>query len=124
MVLEQIPVIQIGVIVLASLVLGVIFTRLGHSSAIGYIVAGMLLGPMGINYIVPGAAGTDLAAFFGEIGVMMLLFYLGLELNIRKFLESGVVATILAFIEMLFAFIAGFAVAKIFGFQDLHAVVI
>ncbi len=121
---ESIPIIQIGVIVLSAMLLGVIFSRLGFSSAVGYILAGMLLGPLGVNYLSEQGVGIGVATVFGELGVMMLLFYLGLELNIKRFKETGAVATVLAFVEMLCAFVVGYFVAKYFGFSDLEAIVI
>ncbi|MFH1750987.1 MAG: cation:proton antiporter [Candidatus Micrarchaeota archaeon] len=123
-VVESIPIIQIGVIVLSSLVFGILFSRLGFSSAVGYIIAGLLLGPLGFNYLSAEGVGIGVATVFGELGVIMLLFYLGLELNIRRFKETGAIATILAFVEMVGAFFVGFLVAKYFGLPDLEAIII
>ena len=120
---EQIPVIQIGVIVLLSLILGILFTKMGQSSSLGYILAGIILGPLATGYL-SSEIGLEISSFLGEIGVMMLLFYLGLELSIKKFKETGAVATILAFAEMLFAFLAGFFIAKMFGFSNEAALII
>ncbi|HLC47550.1 MAG TPA: cation:proton antiporter [Candidatus Norongarragalinales archaeon] len=119
---EAIPIVQIGVIVLSAFIFGIIFSKMGFSSAVGYILAGLLLGPFGVNYLAADQIGV--ASVFGEIGVMMLLFYLGLELNIRRFKETGAIATILAAVEMLAAFVMGFAISKYFGFSDLESVVI
>ncbi|MFH1257884.1 MAG: cation:proton antiporter [Candidatus Micrarchaeota archaeon] len=122
--IESIPIVQIGVIVLASFLFGTFFSKMGFSSAVGYILAGLLLGPLGFNYLAKEGVGIGVASVFGEIGVMMLLFYLGLELNIRRFKETGAFATILAVVEMLFAFVMGYVVAKYFGFTDLEALII
>ncbi|MEK6953549.1 MAG: cation:proton antiporter [Candidatus Micrarchaeota archaeon] len=121
---ESIPIIQIGIIVLSSLVFGIFFSKMGFSSAVGYIIAGVLLGPLAMNYLSPEGVGIGVATVFGELGVIMLLFYLGLELNIRRFKETGAIATILAFVEMLGAFLVGFLVSKYFGMPDLEAVII
>ncbi|MBI4360279.1 cation:proton antiporter [Candidatus Micrarchaeota archaeon] len=118
---SQLPVIALGVITLVALLVGVLFTRLGLSSSLGYIFSGIFLGPMALGFMVPGEPITLL---FGEIGVLMLLFYLGLELSIEKFKKNGVVALILASVEMATAFVAGFAVAKFFGFGDVEAIVV
>ncbi len=121
---ESIPIIQIGIIVLSSLLFGIILSRIGLSSAVGYVIAGLILGPLGLNYLSSEGLGIGFATVLGEIGVIMLLFYLGLELNIRRFKEMGAIATILAAVEMFFAFVAGFFIAKLFGFGDLEAIVI
>ena len=116
-----IPLVDVGAVVLVALVLGTVFGRLRLSSAVGYIIAGLLLGPLGLHYLVPG---QGLAPAFGELGMLMLLFYLGLELSVKRFRETGAVASLLASVEMLFAFVAGFVVAKLFGLGDLESLVI
>lgn len=118
---SAVPVIEIGVVVLVALLLGIIFTRLKLSSSIGYILAGVVLGPLGFNYLVPN---QGIAPFFGDIGILMLMFYLGLELSIKKFKETGAVAFVLTAVDMLAAFVIGFAVAKAFGFSMLESIVI
>jgi CPA2 family monovalent cation:H+ antiporter-2 len=117
----EIPVIELGVSVVLALVLGMVFQKSGFSSSLGYIFAGMLLGPVFAGYMVPG---EGLAPIFGEIGILMLLFYLGLELNIKKIAETGGITLILSGVHMVFAFVFGFLAAKFFGFSDLEAVVI
>lgn len=117
----QIPIISLGVIALVALLVGILFTRLGLPSSIGYIFTGILLGPLVLGFLAPGESVTLL---FGEIGVLMLLFYLGLELSIEKFKQNGVVALVLASVEMATAFVAGFVVAKFFGFGDLESIVV
>ncbi|MBU1197778.1 cation:proton antiporter [Candidatus Micrarchaeota archaeon] len=119
---EQLPIIEIGVVLLTALLSGILFTRVGQSAALGYIAAGLVLGPLGFQVLA--GEGTSITTLLGEIGVTMLLFYLGLELSIKRFKETGAVATILAAVEMLFAFIAGFFIAKFFGFTDIEAMVI
>ncbi len=121
MVSPAFPVVEIGIVVLTSLIFGVLLQRIGQSSALGYIAAGLLLGPLGAG-LLGGEQG--ITTLFGEIGVMLLLFYLGLELNLKRFKETGAVATVLAFVEMLVAFMAGFLVAKAFGFSTLESLVI
>ncbi len=120
---ETLPIIQLGIVILAGFVLGIVFKRLGHSSSLGYILAGLALGPLGLNYL-QGAEGIATIDVLGQIGMTMLLFYLGLELSVKHFKESGAVATVLAFVEMLFAFVAGFVIAKLFGFSKMESIVI
>src|SRR3990167_5495789 len=123
MVLEvtQIPVIGLGVIALVPLLIGLILTRIGLPSSLGYIFSGMLLGPLFLGFLSPGESITQL---FGEIGVLMLLFYLGLELSIERFRQNGALSLALVFVEFVTAFVAGFAVAKFLGLSDLESVVI
>lgn len=118
---EQLAVVEIGAVLVIALFFGLIFTRFKQSSAIGYILAGLVLGPLGLHYLVPG---VGVAQIFGEIGLLMLMFYLGLELNLKHFVEHGALATSLAALEMALTFAVGFSISKLFGFADLEAIVI
>ena len=52
--------------------------RLGLGSVLGYLLAGMVLGPFGLHLV--GAEGQDVM-HFAEFGVVMMLFLIGLELE-------------------------------------------
>lgn len=118
---SSIPIISLGVIVLVALLVGGIFSRLGLASSVGYILAGVVLGPLGLSILSPG---EGMAELFGQIGLLMLLFYLGLELSIGNFRKTGAVALALVFVETVAAFATGFAISKFFGFTDLQALVV
>ncbi len=119
--MAEIPVIMIGVVVLVALFFGMIFSRLRLSSSIGFILAGIVLGPLVLNYLQPGQGVLTL---FEEIGLMMLLFYLGLELSIEKFKQNGAVAFVLVGVEILVSFAIGYGIARAFGYTGLEALVI
>lgn len=123
MVLEptQVPIVEIGVVVLAALMMGILFTRLRLSTTIGYILAGVILGPQLLGFLVPNQGISQL---FGEIGLLLLLFYLGLELSIKKFKETGGFAIILSIVEMATPFLFSFVVAQMFGFNFIESLVI
>ena len=74
-----------AVIYLASAVVCVpIAKRLGMGSVLGYLIAGILIGPFVLGFI--GDEGTDIM-HFAEFGVVMMLFLIGLELEPAKFLR-------------------------------------
>jgi CPA2 family monovalent cation:H+ antiporter-2 len=64
-----------------TLALGLFFERFRQPSIIGYSLAGILLGPSGFAMI----ADREGVTFLAELGVLMLLFLLGLELSLRSF---------------------------------------
>ena len=57
-----------------------VFTRLGLGSVLGFLVAGMAIGPWGLAFVSRPEAVLD----FAEFGVVLLLFLVGLELNPRR----------------------------------------
>ncbi|MFH0973995.1 MAG: cation:proton antiporter [Candidatus Micrarchaeota archaeon] len=116
-----IPVIEVGVTVLVALFFGLVFTRFKQSSSLGYIIAGIALGPLLLGYLVPS---KGVAPLFGELGLLMIMFYLGLELNFKKFKETGGVSVILALAQMGSVFVAGFLISTLFGFSTSAAIVL
>lgn len=71
----------IAVVVLAALVCGMAMERLRQPALVGYILAGVLLGPSALA-VVENREQIDVLA---ELGVLMLLFIVGMELSLRSF---------------------------------------
>jgi monovalent cation:proton antiporter-2 (CPA2) family protein len=72
---------QQAILYLAAGVIAVsIFRRLGLSAVLGYLAAGMAIGPWGLGFI----ADPDTVLHFAELGVVLLLFLIGLELDPRR----------------------------------------
>jgi glutathione-regulated potassium-efflux system protein KefB len=57
-----------------------IFTRLGAGSVLGYLVAGIVIGPWGLRLVT----GAQTLLHFAELGIVFLLFLVGLELNVNR----------------------------------------
>jgi glutathione-regulated potassium-efflux system protein KefB len=71
---------QIVVFLAAAILAVVLFRRIGLSAVLGYLVAGILIGPSGIGFFREPQTLTSIA----EIGVVMFLFVIGLELKLDK----------------------------------------
>lgn len=71
---------ELFIYLVAALVVVSVLSRLGLSSVIGYLVAGILIGPSGLG-LIDHASET---LHFAEIGVVLLLFIIGLELQPRR----------------------------------------
>jgi monovalent cation:proton antiporter-2 (CPA2) family protein len=72
---------QQALVYLAAGVIAVpLFRRLGLGSVLGYLVAGMALGPWGLRLI----SDPKTVLGFSELGVVLLLFLIGLELNLQR----------------------------------------
>ncbi|EPX87691.1 Kef-type K+ transport system, membrane component [Rubellimicrobium thermophilum DSM 16684] len=69
-----------ALLVFAAFVLVTICSRIGLPSIVGYILAGIVIGPGGLGLIAESAALSSI----GEIGVVLLLFALGLEFSFEK----------------------------------------
>lgn len=77
---------EIGIAVLAATVLGFVFHLCRQPVILGYLVAGALIGPQIGLKLVSDPANIEVIS---EIGLILLLFIIGLELNPAKLLSSG-----------------------------------
>ncbi len=75
-------------LVLGALALGLLAERLRQSAILGYLAAGTLLGPHGLNWI----KSEHDVALLAELGVALLLFTIGLEFSLKRLRRMGKVA--------------------------------
>jgi len=90
----------VGIAVAAALIVSLLFYRLGLPMIVGQLVAGMLVGPFGLGLI----RDTTAIDFLATLGIILLLFVVGLELDPRKFGKVGSRVLILSTVEFLTAF--------------------
>ncbi len=86
--------------------------RLGMSSVLGYLIAGMLIGPFLLGFI--GKEGEDIM-HFAEFGVVMMLFLIGLELEPSKFWKMRKSIIGMGSIQMIITSLLIFILLIIFG---------
>ncbi len=96
-------------------ILAEIFRRVRQPAVVGEILAGLLLGPSLLGLIHPNEALGAIA----EIGVIFLLFTVGLEIRSRDILRVGGTASLVAFLGVLVPFVLGYSYMKAAG----HALV-
>ncbi|HQC13346.1 MAG TPA: cation:proton antiporter, partial [Methanoregulaceae archaeon] len=78
------PLVQIIAIILCAKVLGELVERFGFPSLIGEVAAGVVLGPAILNLVSP----NEFIEFFADIGIIVLLFMSGAQLNMKTFAKS------------------------------------
>jgi len=95
----------------AALVLGAVAEQLKQSAIIGYLLAGMLVGPKML-----GLVGTrEEVDFISELGVTLLLFSIGLEFSFRRLVRMGRITLMGGTLQVLLTTAAAFAVLQIIG---------
>jgi len=95
-------------ILLAARVLGELAARLGAPPVIGELAAGILLGPSLLGWIEPGATIMLLA----EIGIILLLFEVGLETDVIRLIKTGAKPIIVALAGFMLPFLFGYVVSQ------------
>lgn len=103
---------DIILIVVFAFFCGLIVQRLGQPLILGYILAGILLGPHTGGYTVSGVHEIELLA---EIGIALLLFALGLEFSFKDLKPVKKIALIGTPIQMLLTILVGYGVGQLMG---------
>ncbi len=102
-------------ILLSARVLGELATRFGAPSVIGELAAGVLLGPSLLGWVEPSAVIRLLA----EIGIILLLFEVGLETDVLRLIRTGAKSIVVAAAGVILPFTLGFAAASFLFHQSL-----
>jgi Kef-type K+ transport system membrane component KefB len=95
------------VIYIAARLCGELAARMGQSPVLGELLAGVLVGGSGFGWIEQ----TEVLKLLSEVGVVLLLFEVGLESDLASFLKVGVSAALVAIIGVVIPFILGYGVA-------------
>ena len=111
---------DLAVILLTGGIITVIFKRLNLPLVLGYILAGFLIGPyMPFFFSLEDSAAV---ATWSEIGIIILMFCLGLEFNLHKLASVGGTAIITALVEVGGMLVFGFAVGQLLGWGTMDSV--
>ncbi len=104
----------------AAKIVGIIAQRIGQPAVLGELIAGVLLGVS-----VSGLIDTSNAVFhvFAEIGVVLLLFEIGLETDVAELVRAGATSSVVAIAGIVLPFGLGYLVAKSLGLDTMAAVV-
>jgi CPA2 family monovalent cation:H+ antiporter-2 len=96
-----------------------IFKKLKQPLVLGYILAGLLVGP---NFsFLPSITDGKTIRVWGEIGVIFLLFNLGLEFSFKKLAKVGGTASITAITELLGMMTLGFATGQLLEWNTINS---
>ena len=119
------PLLTVGVVVTAIALAGAVAERLGQSVIPAYILVGVVLGPSVPRHLGPiRLAVVDPSGYidvFAELGVVALLFFLGLHVSVGELLSNRRAIVGSSVLDFLLNYSAGFGLAVLFGFTTLEA---
>lgn len=111
---------QLAVIVGVGLILSALASLLRQPLIIGYIIAGIILGPSLFNVVTPEGP----IASFAELGIVVLLFTVGLNLSPKVFRQSGRASLVTGIGQILITAALGFLVSQALGYSLESAIYI
>jgi len=116
---------QIIIIILAARVVGDLFVKIGQPAVIGEMIAGILLGPSVLGFFSPATMGflfpsssMEILKLLSQIGVIIFMFIVGMEINTRYLREKAQAAIIISHASILVPFFLG-AVLSLFIYPYL-----
>lgn len=106
------------IVLLSARVLAEFAVRLGIPAVIGELLSGIILGPSLLGWIEP----VESLRLLAEIGIILLLFQVGLETDLHRLAQSGGKSILVALSGFILPFVAGFAISHyLFGTSALIA---
>ena len=110
---------DLALILVMAGIITLLFKKMKQPLVLGYIVVGIIAGP----YIdlLPSVSDKTGISTWADIGVIFLLFALGLEFNIKKLVNVGASAFITAFTEVISMLTIGFIFGKIVGWGNVES---
>lgn len=111
---------DLALILMAGAITTLLFRRIKQPLVLGYIIAGFIVGPY--LSITPTVADHDNIKTLAEIGVIFLLFSLGLEFSFKKLMRVGGAASITALVEIAFITISGYFVGQWMGWSSMDSI--
>ncbi|MBX3023414.1 cation:proton antiporter [bacterium] len=96
----------------------VIFQRLRQPVVLGYLLAGIVIGP---HTPIPIFADQRSSETLAELGVILLMFSLGLELSLRRLLRSGATALAVGIIQSSAMLWLGYGTGQLLGWSTLES---
>jgi len=111
---------EIGIILIFATILAFVVKFFRQPLVPAYILAGLILGPLGLGII----KDSESIRILSEFGIAFLLFAVGLEIDIKKLKEIGLAASLGGLLQVAFVFFAGFFIASKLGFAQFESIIL
>src|SRR2546427_12388075 len=109
---------SLTVVLAVAAITTVVFQRLRQPVVLGYIIAGLIVGP---HVPIPLVADPGVVQTLSELGVILLMFSLGLDLSVRKLIVVGPTAGLTALLQSSLMVWLGFTIGRLFGWTPLES---
>ncbi len=113
-------IIDLALILGAGAVTTLLFKRIKQPVILGYIIAGFLVGPH--FTFIPNVAEKENIKIWAELGVLFLLFNLGLEFSFKKLINVGGTASITGIVEIISVTVLGYLAGQWMGWNMMNSI--
>ena len=113
-------IIDLALILASASIVGILFRFLKQPVVLGYIIAGLIVGPY--FKFFPTVIELDGIKIWADIGVIILLFNLGLEFSFKKLIKEGLRVVVIALFGVILTLVSGFCLGKILGWGNMDSI--
>lgn len=111
---------DLALILCSAGIVTLLFKKLNQPLVLGYIIAGLLVSPH--FHLFPTVIEIDSIKIWAEIGVIFLLFSLGLEFSFKKLVKVGSTAAITGLFEVSLMFTVGYFAGQLMGWGKMDSI--
>ena len=115
---EVVLIASMATLVLLAAFLSIVMSRLKFPPLIGFLAAGIIIA----NYLNLGEGAEDVVEVFSELGLIMLMFSIGMEIDLRKLKKQGRFAIVVALVQLPLMVIGGVLAGTFLGFDTLQSI--
>ncbi|MDD4878208.1 MAG: cation:proton antiporter [Candidatus Nanoarchaeia archaeon] len=109
---------ELAVMIIIATVFAYIARLIKQPLIPAYIIAGIVIGPLALGLV----SDTDFIQVMSHIGIMFLLFIVGLEMNLHKLKKVGAFALLAGVLQVALTFAVGYGIASAFGISQINAI--
>ncbi len=102
---ETVLLVSLALFLLLAAVCSIVFNKIRLPPLIGYLMAGIIVA----NFVSISEEQMDVVDILSDMGLTMLMFCIGLEINLKKLRKQGVFAMKVAMVEIPFMVLAGYS---------------
>jgi Kef-type K+ transport system membrane component KefB len=99
---------MLAAVLVSAKLLGELAERMGQPAVLGELIAGILLGSSVLGVVPTGGSGAGISHLLAEFGVVLLLFEIGLETDLREMFRVGPASLAVASVGVVLPFALGF----------------
>lgn len=102
---------ELALILLFTKLFGIICKKIGLPQVVGFLIAGLLIGPCVLGWVNP----SETLKIIAELGVILIMFSAGVETDLKELKQNGLAATLVAMAGVLLPLGGGFLIAAAFN---------